>query len=80
MNNTSLSERELEDRYNDFLDEVFGDSMIGGYAYHTSRALKEVDPTAYRCGFNDWLDSELQCGILFEKNNEYYDKDPYDGN
>lgn len=54
-----LSETELDDRYDAFLDEAYPSLQIAGIDYLTSRALREVDPTAYRCGFNDWLDSEL---------------------
>lgn len=61
-----LTERELEQRYCDFLDEVYGTVKIAGYEYDTSRALAELDPTAFRCGFSDWLDSELG-QTIFEK-------------
>lgn len=53
-----LSERDAEERYDEFLDNVFGEVNIGGYFYNTSYALKEIDPTAYREDFNNWLDSE----------------------
>ena len=52
-------EHELEDRFEQMLDEVFGTVNIAGYDYDTSSALKEIDPTAYRCDFAYWLDSEL---------------------
>ncbi len=25
----------------------------------TSRTFSKIDPVAYRCGFNDWFDSEV---------------------
>jgi hypothetical protein len=37
----------------------------------TSRALKELDPTAYRCGKNDWINSEN----FVEINGDYYNFD-----
>lgn len=46
-----------QERYNEMLDEVYGDVTICGYTYDSSYALKEVDPIAYQCGKNDWLDS-----------------------
>lgn len=52
------SRRQLEDMYDDFLDEIYPEANICGYEYSSSRALKEIDPTAYRCGLNDWADSE----------------------
>ncbi len=54
----TISERELGDRYDDMLDEVHGTVTIAGLEYDTSIVLKNVDPIAYRCGFNDWTDAE----------------------
>lgn len=67
-----LSDYDLDQRYQDFLDEVYGTVKIGGYEYSTSSALREVDPVAYRCGFSDWLDSELENEMLFELDGDYY--------
>ncbi len=50
---------ELSDRYDDFIDECYPTVEIMGMTYPASRTLKEVDPIAYRVGFNDWIDSEL---------------------
>jgi hypothetical protein len=71
-----LSDRELESMFDDFLDETCGEVEIAGLTYSTSRALKEVDPIAYRCGFNDWLDAAITDGVIFEQDGEYYDSDP----
>lgn len=46
------------DRYNEMLDEVYETVKIGELHYDVSRVLSEVDPIAWREGFNDWLDSE----------------------
>lgn len=54
----TLGENEALDQYDQYLDEVFGDVSIAGIEYNTSKALKDVDPIAYRTGFNDWADSE----------------------
>lgn len=59
-----LSDHELHERYDDLLDEVYGDVCIGAWTYPASRTLRDVDPIAYRCGYNDWLDSELQDGVI----------------
>jgi hypothetical protein len=48
------------------LNECHEPAMIAGMEYQASRALREVDPIAYRCGFNDWVDAELQDGNLIE--------------
>ena len=41
--------------YDDMLDECYPDQFMDIQA---SRILREIDPTAYRCGFHDWLDSD----------------------
>ena len=43
------------------LDECYGTISVAGMEYDTSRALYELDPIAYRVGFNDWLDSLDNC-------------------
>lgn len=50
-------ESTLDQEYRDFIDES-NEVKIMGMSYCASRVLEELDPTAYRCGFNDWLDSE----------------------
>ena len=57
---------ELHERYDEVLDEVYEPVTVTGMQYQTSRALRELDPIAYRCGFNDWLDSEVQDGQVIE--------------
>lgn len=54
ISDTSLADT---DDYETMLDECYGDVEICGYTYTASHALKSIDPTAYRCGFVDWLDS-----------------------
>lgn len=71
----TLSTRVLEELYCQFLDDCYGTVRIAGYEYQTSRALAEVDPTAFRCGFADWLDAQLG-ETLWEKDGEYWDEDP----
>jgi len=53
-----MNEQKALELYDDFLNEVYPDLIIAGYNYDTAIALKELDPIAYRCGFNDWCDSE----------------------
>lgn len=54
-----VSDYELHQRYDEMLDEVYGDAEIAGMQYTTSTALQQVDPIAYRVGFSDYVDSEL---------------------
>lgn len=42
--------------YEEELDEQ-GDIVIGSLRYSPSYVLKEVDPIAYDCGLNDYIDS-----------------------
>jgi hypothetical protein len=44
-------------RANDWLDEVYPPVDVG-VTLSPSYVLRECDPTAYRCGLIDWLDSE----------------------
>ena len=48
-----ISEREAYERYDDMLDEHEG-FRVGGVWRDYSHVLKSVDPTMYRCGFNDY--------------------------
>ena len=52
-----MTEYELEEAYNDMLNDVYGTVIIAGYEYDTSRALKECDPIAYSVGMNDYESS-----------------------
>ena len=61
-----LSDYDLHERYDEMLDECYEPVTVTGMEYQTSRALRELDPIAYRCGFNDWLDAEMQEGNVIE--------------
>ena len=50
-------ESRLEQEYRDILDDN-GPVKVCGLTFYPSTILEELDSTAYRCGFNDWLDSE----------------------
>ena len=67
-----LTDSELHDMYDNMIDECSEPVRIGSLTYTPSDVLRTVDPVAYRCGFNDWLDSQCQDGQLFEHNDEYY--------
>ena len=45
-------------KHNELIDECNPIIKIFGVEYLPSRALKELDPIAYNCGFTDWLDAE----------------------
>lgn len=48
--------------------------MGGPFTYmQPASVLESDDPTAYRCGFNDWLDAESD--RIVEIGGNYYDRD-----
>ena len=51
-----LDPDDYEDQFDDMLDES-GTVEAGGYSFYPSRILKELDPVAYRCSLNDFVDS-----------------------
>lgn len=54
----TISLWEAEDRYRVWLDDTYPEVQIAGLTYSVSDILENVDPTAFRCGLNDWIDSE----------------------
>jgi hypothetical protein len=69
-----LKSIDTDDLYNDMLDEAYPDLTIAGLPYQTSTALKEIDPTAYRCGKNDYIDSVLSDGDFIEIDEKLFSK------
>lgn len=63
---------DMDERYRQMLNDCYSFDQIGGpFAYMSAdRVLEEMDPVAYRCGFNDWLDGEE----VWEIDGEYYDE------
>lgn len=49
------NEQQAYEAYDEYLDEQ-PDVIIGSLSYPPSRVLKAIDPVAYRCGFNDFMD------------------------
>lgn len=56
--NEVLDDDDLEARFDDFLNEFYGEVTMGDHTFTPSEVLKELDPIAYRTGFSDWEDSE----------------------
>ena len=54
---------EVEDAFDQMLDEIYGTVSIAGYEYDSSYALHEIDETAYRCAFNEYT-SDLTYEII----------------
>lgn len=63
-----ITEDEAYDRYDDMLDGVVEDMVIGDLTFSASQVLKECDPIAYRCGFSDFESSQIEDEVWFEDN------------
>lgn len=63
--NKKITEPQLEDLYNEALDEM-GEVTVAGYTYQTSQVLKSTDPIAYRTGLHDFADSLSKDGYEIE--------------
>ena len=66
--NAKPVERELtEDEYEDVLNEIYGTVEVCGMTFDSGAILRELDPTAFRCGQVDYEDSlepeEWACGV-----------------
>lgn len=57
---SKYTKRDLYDMYDEHINEVCDQVKIGNLCYAPSQVLKGTDPTAYRVGFHDWLDAEIQ--------------------
>ena len=60
---TSIPKWEAFERFDECLNEIYGEVEVCGYTYETARLLKMADPVAYRCAFLEFLDDErIQIG------------------
>lgn len=64
VNGVLFTENELECSFEEGLGDSWGTVSVCGYEYDAGRALRELDPTAFRCGFLDWLDAQESDGVL----------------
>jgi hypothetical protein len=61
IDNFEPDEDDVEKLYDEMLDECYAGDLTGIFKYfQPSKVIKEMDPTMYRCGCVDWLDSELR--------------------
>lgn len=67
-----LLDWELDDMYEEFLSEAYPPVSICGYEYEAGKALRMVDPLAFRCGQSDWLDNEITEGTIEEVDGKYF--------
>ena len=55
IDNFEVNPYDYEDQYCEAIDEG-GPVRIGSLEYTASYVLREIDPIAYRCGLNDYVD------------------------
>jgi hypothetical protein len=73
---TQLTDRDLEERFNEFLDEVNPTVIICGLEYEPSDVLKSTDPVGYRVLMSNWLDEEISQDVIFEHSDgSYHDEE-----
>ena len=48
-----------EAAFMEMLDECYDEIKIGCCAFSPSRVLKGLDPIAFNCGLNEWVDCEF---------------------
>jgi len=63
---TQLHDYQLEEMFDEMLDQCHEPVKFGYLSYDVSIFLKRVDPVAYRQEFLNYLDLQLSDGILFE--------------
>lgn len=73
-----INERQLEDRFDDYLDDCYDHPECMGVTVEPHEFIKTHDETAYRCAFNDWLDSACRNDYIKEYDGSYYDKGDFE--
>jgi hypothetical protein len=58
------------DNYDEWIDEVSDEVVIGSLHYSPSQVLQAVDPIAYSCGVSDYESSELSDAQYALKNGD----------
>lgn len=73
IRNRAITEKGLEYRFDEFLDDVTPAINVCGYEYPASKVLREVDPVCYEQEMAAWLSFELDERRLIERDGEYFD-------
>ena len=60
------TDSQMEDIFQEWLDEAYGQVDIAGYSMSPGRILREVDYPAFREEFNNWIDNEITEGNFRE--------------
>lgn len=62
-----LTDEDLDARFADSIDDVYGPIRFMDFSFWPSKVLKEMDPTGYRQEFHAWLDAEVKVGTITEE-------------
>ena len=54
----ALTPIQIEDYYAAALDDIYPVVQICGLTFSPSQIVRELDPTAFRCGMQDYLDGD----------------------
>lgn len=60
----------VEENYDDMLDNTYPEVKIGYCTFYASQILKECDPVAYDCGIDDYISADLE-DALYNFEDEY---------
>jgi hypothetical protein len=66
---------EIEEEFEEMLNDCYPEVEICGYSYESGRALKLIDETAFNCGCSDWSSeqySEVWFADMTEEEIEHY--------
>jgi hypothetical protein len=63
-----------DDDYEEMLDDIYGEVSVCGYKYGSGQLLKEIDPTAFRCGKSDEESNHGDMWECSECNEQYEDE------
>ena len=69
---TQYTDYQLEEMFDEMLDECHEPVKFGCLSYDVSIFLKRVDPVVYRQEFLNYLDLQLSDGQLFEHSDGTY--------
>lgn len=63
---TGVTHEEMEDRYQEFLDEIYPTVDIGYTTFYPGQIVREMDPTAFGVGVADYVSNLIEDEQLFE--------------
>ena len=69
---TRLEPVDGEELFEELLDECYPEIQIGCCTFSPSQVMQELDPTCFRIGTQENLDSLAEDGQLYEHNGDYY--------